>query len=341
MKILVTGGSGFIGSNFIFYWLRNHRKDSIINLDLMTYCANPLTFEEHKSEFKERYEFIKGDIKDEKLVNSVVRKVDSIVHFAAESHVDRSVNTPYIFVETNVLGTQVLLEAAKENGNIRFHHISTDEVFGTLEMDTKDKFDEQTRYDPRSPYSASKASSDHLVRAYYETYGLPMTITNCSNNYGPYQFPEKVIPLFITRLMNDKPVPIYGEGRAIRDYLFVEDHCRAIELILSKGKIGETYCIGGDSERNTLKVAETILNILGKIKSKEKLIKHTKDRPGHDPRYAVNHSKITEELGWMPTITFEEGIQLTIEWYQNNERWWKPISSKAEEIAEKYLEKTN
>lgn len=337
MKLLVTGGAGFIGANFIFYWLRKYPNDSIINLDVMNYAANPLTTEKHKAEFGERYNFVKGNIYDSELVDSLVKEVDAIVHFAAESHVDRSVNDPSAFIKTNVLGTQVLLEAARKNGNKRFHHISTDEVFGTLELNGTDKFTEETNYSPRSPYSASKASSDLLVFAYFETYGLPITITNCSNNYGPFHFPEKVIPLYITRLMKDKEIPIYGKGEAIRDYLYVEDHCNAIEAVLLHGKLGEKYCVGGDGERNTVEIANAILQKLGKSKD---LVKHTIDRPGHDPRYAIDHSKITKELGWNPSITFEEGLEKTINWYKDNEDWWKPISKQAEEIAEEYLANT-
>ncbi|MFW5720671.1 MAG: dTDP-glucose 4,6-dehydratase, partial [Candidatus Dojkabacteria bacterium] len=259
MKLLVTGGAGFIGSNFITYWLTKYSQDSIVNLDLMTYCANPLTVDQHIQQFGERYEFVKGDIADEQLVRSLVENVDVIVHFAAESNVDRSVASPENFVRTNVLGTQVLLHAALQAGKKRFHHVSTDEVFGTLELDSSGKFTESTNYSPRSPYSASKAGSDHLVYSYFETYGLPVTITNCSNNYGPCHFPEKVIPLYITRAMNDKLIPIYGKGVAIRDYLFVEDHCKAIELVLLQGRPGEKYCVGGDSERNTVQVARAVL----------------------------------------------------------------------------------
>lgn len=338
MKILVTGGAGFIGSNFINYWLNKYQTDSIINLDLMTYAANEITVEHHKNQFKERYEFVKGDICDEKLVNELVSQCYMVVHFAAESHVDKSVEDPSAFVRTNVFGTHTLLESARKNGNKRFHHVSTDEVFGTLELGSSERFSEQTPYNPRSPYSASKAGSDHLVKAYYETYQLPVTITNCSNNYGPFQFPEKVIPLYITRLLKQKEIPVYGKGLAVRDYLYVEDHCSAIDAVIKNGRLGETYCVGGDSEKNTNQIAKLLAE---KLNQPDSLIVYTKDRPGHDPRYAIDHSKITKELGWMPSVNFEEGIEKTISWYKENTDWWQPISAKAEEIAEKYLQNRN
>lgn len=337
MKLLVTGGSGFIGSNFINYWLEKYSNDSVINLDAMTYAANPRTPEVHKEKFSDRYSFVKGDITDEKLVNELVSQVDIIVHFAAETHVDRSVHSPNMFLNTNITGTFILLEAAKNNGLKRFHHISTDEVYGTLELGSEDKFLESTQYNPRSPYSASKAGSDHLVNSYFHTYGLPVTLTNCSNNYGPFHFPEKVIPLYITRLIQGKKIPIYGEGKAVRDYLYVIDHCKAIELVIQKGEVGENYCVGGDSERNTVQVADAIIDSLGADRS---LVVHTKDRPGHDPRYAIDHSKLTKDLGWKPEVSFEEGVKMTIDWYKDNEDWWRPISKSAEEIAEKYLSNT-
>ncbi len=268
-----------------------------------------------------KYTFIHGDICDKETVRRAMSGCDTVVHFAAESHVDRSITAPTIFIETNIVGTEVLLETALDLGIKRFHHVSTDEVFGTLSLDNlEEKFNENTPYSPRSPYSASKAGSDHLVRAFIETYNLSATISNCTNNYGPFQFPEKIIPLFITNAFNDRPLPIYGTGIAVRDYLYVIDHCMAIDLILHKGKIGETYCIGGDSEKNGLEISDAILKLLGK----ENILKtFVEDRPGHDMRYAMDHSKITKELGWRPSVTFEEGIKKTIEWYQENKSWWQ------------------
>lgn len=322
MKILVTGGAGFIGSNFILYWLKNHPQDEIINLDKLTYAGN---LENLKSvEKNPDYEFVHGDILDGKIVDDCVKKVDLIVHFAAESHVDRSIMGPAEFVRTNVVGTQVLLDAAVHY-RVRFHHVSTDEVFGSLSLDPKEKFDEKTPYDPRSPYSASKASSDHLVRAYYHTYGLPITITNSSNNYGPFQFPEKLIPLAITNLLEGEKVPVYGDGLYVRDWLYVEDHVRAIETVLEKGKIGETYCVGGLTENiNNITVIKKILKILNKTDDE---IEYVKDRPGHDRRYAINWSKINKELGWRPLHDFDTWLEKTVEWYQKNKDWWKRLKS--------------
>lgn len=335
MKILVTGGAGFIGANFINYWLSKYKDDSVVNLDKLTYAANPLSVDSHKKSFT-NYSFVQGDICDKDLVDDLVKSVDLVVHFAAESHVDRSIENSDVFIKTNILGTHNLLEAARRNGNVRFHHISTDEVFGTLELGSSDKFSELTPYSPRSPYSASKASADHLVRAYFETYKLPVTITNCSNNYGPYQFPEKVIPLYITRLMRNLPIPVYGTGQAIRDYLYVTDHCSAIESVIKKGRLGESYCIGGNAERNTLDVVDAILKALGK-EDRRDLVVFTKDRTGHDMRYAIDFSKLNSELGWAPTVSFEEGISKTVEWYKSNEDWYLPLFEKAQEICEKYL----
>lgn len=324
MKIFVTGGAGFIGANFILYMIKKYPDYRIINFDKLTYAGN---LENLKSvENNPNYQFIHGDIRDREAVEKAMVDIDAVVHFAAESHVDRSITGPAVFVETNVIGTQVLLDIAKDKGVKRFHHVSTDEVFGALDLNKlEEKFSESTPYNPHSPYSASKAGSDHLVRAYFDTYGLPITISNCTNNYGPYHFPEKVIPLFITNAMQDKPLPIYGSGRAVRDYLYVTDHCAGIDLILSEGKVGETYCIGGDAEKNGLEVADTILQALGKPDSLKTFVE---DRKGHDMRYAIDHSKITHELGWKPAVNFEEGIEKTIKWYQENQNWWKRIISK-------------
>ncbi len=321
MKILVTGGAGFIGANFVHHILEKYPKYKIVNLDALTYAGNLANLTEIEN--NPNYEFVKGDILDKKLMNELVARVDAVVHFAAESHVDRSILDSDAFVKTNVNGTLNLLEAAKNNGNKRFHHVSTDEVYGSLEKDDP-AFSEETSYDPRSPYSASKASSDHLVRAYYHTHDLPITISNCSNNYGPYQFPEKLIPLFVTNLMEGKKIPIYGTGENIRDWLHVKDHCIAIDRILHDGKIGETYCVGGDAEKTNLEITNLILELMGEGQDK---IEYVEDRKGHDKRYAINFSKIKNELGWEPSVSFEEGIRETVEWYKNNQDWWKNIKS--------------
>ena len=315
MKLLVTGGCGFIGSNFISYVLEKYPSDSVVNLDLLTYAGNLENLRNLENDA--RYKFVKGDIKDKDLVNDLVKDVDVIINFAAETHVDRSIMDSAAFLHTNVLGTQNLLEAARNNGLKRFHHVSTDEVFGAL-GENDPAFNETTVYAPRSPYATSKAASDHLVRAYYYTYGLPITISNCSNNYGPYQFPEKLHGLFITNLLEGKKVPVYGDGLQIRDWLFVEDHCRALDLILHKGKIGETYCVGGDCEKTNLEITKKVLSLLD---LDEEMIEHVKDRLGHDRRYAINYSKIKNELGWEPEINFEDGMKKTVEWYKNNLDW--------------------
>ncbi|NCU32019.1 MAG: dTDP-glucose 4,6-dehydratase [Candidatus Moranbacteria bacterium] len=329
MKLLITGGSGFIGSNFIKHWFSNHPEDSIINLDKMTYAANPRNLTEFEG--KSNYQFIKGDILDKKLVDDLVSQVDTIVHFAAESHVDRSIDDPSLFVRTNVLGTYNLLMAAKKY-NKRFHHISTDEVFGSIEMGSSDQFRESTPYDPSSPYSASKASSDHLVRSFYKTFGLPVTISNCSNNYGPYQHPEKMIPRSITNLLTDQKIKVYGQGLNFRDWLHVEDHCRAIELILLNGKIGETYCIGGLKKgTSNMELVNLMLKLMGKDESS---IEYVADRPAHD-NYAVNWDKINRELGWEPKYTLESGLQQTIDWYTANSAWWQETKAEAEEFYKK------
>lgn len=321
MKLLVTGGAGFIGSNFILYWLKNHPQDEIVNLDKLTYAGN---LENLRSvEQLPNYKFVHGDICDATIVDAVVAQVDIVVHFAAESHVDRSILEPGAFVQTNVVGTQVLLQAALKY-NKRFHHISTDEVFGSLPLHSPTKFSESTPYNPHSPYSASKAASDHLVRAYFDTYGLPITISNCTNNYGPYHFPEKMIPLCITRLLNKQSIPLYGTGENVRDWLYVEDHCRAIDAILTKGQIGETYCIGGNAERSNLEVAKLLIRLLD---CDETLIEYVKDRPGHDLRYAMDYSKIQHDLGWQPSVTFETGLAQTIQWFKEHQSWVKDCTS--------------
>ncbi len=319
MKIFVTGGAGFIGSNFIHYWLKNHPEDFVINFDALTYAGNLDNLRDIES--NPNYKFIKGDICDGDLVNETVKGVDLIVHFAAESHVDRSIKNSADFIKTNVEGTRILLEAAKNNGNIRFHHISTDEVFGSLALDAP-KFNEKTPYDPRSPYSASKAAADHLVRAYYHIHKLPITISNCSNNYGPYQYPEKLIPLFITNLIEEKKVPVYGTGQNIRDWIHVDDHNRGVDFIIKKGKIGETYCLGGNSEKSNLEITELILQAMGRG---EEMIEHVTDRLGHDLRYAIDFTKAKNELGWEPQVDFRSGLEETIKWYKENNAWWQKL----------------
>lgn len=322
MKILVTGGAGFIGSNFIHYWLKNNPLDKIVNLDKLTYAGNLNNLK--SIENNKNYSFVKGDICNPVLVNSLVKNIDLIVHFAAESHVDRSIHNCVEFIRTNIEGTQVLLEAAKNNGLIRFHHISTDEVFGSIGANDP-KFTEKTPYDPRSPYSASKAASDHLVRAYFHTHKLPITISNCSNNYGRYQYPEKLIPLCITNLLTGKKLPLYGKGNNVRDWIFVDDHIRGLEMIIKKGKIGETYCLGGDNEITNLKLIKQILSNMG---FGEEMIQFVNDRPGHDLRYAIDFQKAKKELGWKPIFNFNEGLKKTINWYKQNSEWWKKLISK-------------
>ena len=321
MKLLVTGGAGFIGSNFIHYWLKKYPDDNIINLDVLTYAGNLETLADIVD--NKNYKFVKGDICNVDLVNDIIKDVDLIVHFAAESHVDRSIIDSMDFVKTNIEGTRVLLDAAKNNNNIRFHHISTDEVFGSLSSNDL-PFNELTPYDPRSPYSASKAAADHFVRAYWHTHKLPITISNCSNNYGSYQFPEKLIPLFITTLIEGKKVPVYGEGKNIRDWVHVDDHNAGVDAIIQKGKIGETYCLGGGNELTNLEITKQILKLMD---AGEDMIKYVKDRKGHDLRYAIDYSKIKNELGWQPQINFNQGLAKTVDWYKNNQAWWKKIKS--------------
>ncbi|WP_160044157.1 dTDP-glucose 4,6-dehydratase [Paenibacillus sp. USDA918EY] len=321
MKLLVTGGAGFIGSNFVLYMLQQHPNYKIINVDSLTYAGN---LENLKSiENHPNYTFSKTDITDAKAIDALFQQgIDVVVNFAAESHVDRSILDPEVFVKTNVLGTQVLLDAAKKYGVTKFVQVSTDEVYGTL--GETGLFTEETSLTPNSPYSASKAGGDLLVRAYHETFGLPVNITRCSNNYGPYQFPEKLIPLMISRALNDQALPIYGDGLNVRDWLYVEDHCSAIDLVIHKGRIGEVYNIGGNNERTNLHIVKTILAELNKPES---LITYVQDRPGHDRRYGIDPTKITQELGWKPKHNFETGIKETIQWYLNNKEWWTRIQS--------------
>ncbi|MFS0836692.1 dTDP-glucose 4,6-dehydratase [Paenibacillus sp. 1P03SA] len=323
MRLLVTGGAGFIGSNFVLYMLKKYPDYQIINLDALTYAGN---LENLKSvENHPNYRFVKGDISDRNAVQQAFELgVDVVVNFAAESHVDRSILDPGIFVQANVMGTQVLLDAAKAHGITKFVQVSTDEVYGSL--GETGLFSETTPLAPNSPYSASKAGGDLLVRAYHETFGLPVNITRCSNNYGPYQFPEKLIPLMIANALDGKSLPVYGDGLNIRDWLYVEDHCSAIDLVLHSGRNGEVYNIGGNNERTNLVIIQTILAALGKS---EDLITFIQDRPGHDRRYGIDANKITTELGWKPKHNFESGIQETIQWYLDNKEWWERIRSGA------------
>lgn len=331
MKLLITGGAGFIGSNFIRYWLKKYPEDKLVNLDKLTYAGHLSTMRDFSS--NKNFTFIKGDVCDSRIVDNALKGVDYVVHFAAETHVDRSVVGPSTFVVTNVLGTQVLLDLALKHKVKRFHYVSTDEVFGDLELNSKEKFSEKTPYQPRNPYSASKAGADHLVRAYHETYGLPISITNCADNYGPFQNPEKFIPRMITNLIDDEPLPIYGDGLYVRDWLYVEDHCRGIEVVIKKGKVGETYMLGGlKKDINNLEVAKKLLRIFSKGES---YIKFVKDRPGHDRRYAIDWRKAKKELGWQPRYNFDTWLEKTVEWYKQNEWWWRPLKKKAEKLYEK------
>ncbi len=326
--LLVTGGAGFIGSNFIHYWMKKYPEDKIINLDALTYAGNLENLATLKT--NPNYTFVEGNIINRELVNKIVADVEMIVHFAAESHVDRSILNPAVFLETNIMGTQVLLDAALTHKIKKFHHISTDEVFGTLELGSDKQFNENTPYDPRSPYSASKAGSDHLVRAYGETYGLPFTITNCSNNYGEYQHPEKFIALAVTQLLEGKKVPLYGDGLQVRDWLYVQDHCSAIEVVLNNANNGETYLVGGLTEDVPNKqVLEMIISLMG---ASTEMIEHVKDRAGHDKRYSVDWTKINRDLGWKPSVTIEEGLSKTIDWYRANPQWWQPLKLKSQDF---------
>ena len=325
MKLLVTGGAGFIGGNFVHHMVNKYPEYQIVNLDLLTYAGNLETLK--PVEDKPNYHFVKGDIADEPFIMNLFEKeqFDIVVNFAAESHVDRSITDPGIFVQTNVMGTRVLLDASKKYGVKRYHQVSTDEVYGDLPLDRTDLyFTEETPIHTSSPYSSSKASADLFVLAYYRTFGLPVTISRCSNNYGPYQFPEKLIPLIISRALADEELPVYGKGENVRDWLHVQDHCEAIDLIIHKGRVGEVYNVGGHNERSNLDVVKTILRALGKPES---LIRFVTDRPGHDMRYAIDPTKLENELGWKPKYTFDTGIQQTIQWYLDNREWWEHIIS--------------
>ncbi|WP_279133237.1 dTDP-glucose 4,6-dehydratase [Megasphaera elsdenii] len=325
MTIIITGGAGFIGSNFVFHMLREHPQDRVICLDKLTYAGNLSTLAPVMGQ--DNFRFVKADICDRDAVYSLFAEEhpDVVVNFAAESHVDRSIENPAIFLETNIMGTAVLMDACRKYGIQRYHQVSTDEVYGDLPLDRPDLFfTETTPIHTSSPYSSSKASADLLVLAYHRTYGLPVTISRCSNNYGPYHFPEKLIPLMIINALHDKPLPVYGDGLNVRDWLYVEDHCRAIDLILQKGRVGEVYNVGGHNEMKNIDIVKLICKALGKPES---LIHHVTDRKGHDRRYAIDPTKIQEELGWLPETKFADGIKKTIQWYLDHEDWWQPIIS--------------
>lgn len=325
MNIIVTGGAGFIGGNFVHMMVDKYPNDHIICLDALTYAGNLETLKPVKN--KENFTFIKADIADRQTIYKIFEdhKPDVVINFAAESHVDRSIENPEIFLRTNIIGTAVLMDACRKYGIQRYHQVSTDEVYGDLPLDRPDLFfTEETPIHTSSPYSSSKASADLLVQAYHRTYGLPVTISRCSNNYGPYHFPEKLIPLMIIKAIYNEPLPVYGKGENVRDWLYVEDHCQAIDLIVRQGTVGEVYNIGGHNERTNIEVVRTILSILGKDDS---LISYVTDRPGHDQRYAIDPSKVNRELGWLPETQFDEGIRKTIQWYLNNQDWWNRILS--------------
>ncbi|MFL5921958.1 MAG: dTDP-glucose 4,6-dehydratase [Gaiellaceae bacterium] len=324
MRVLVTGAAGFIGSNFVRYWLERHPDDHVVAYDLLTYAGN----RESLSELEDRIAFVEGDIADADLAERTLRdeEVEVVVNFAAESHNSLAVVDPGRFFRTNVLGTQTLLEAARRSGLERFHHVSTCEVYGDLPLDSDDVFTEDTPYRPRTPYNASKAGADHAVRAYFETYELPVTITNCSNNYGAYQFPEKVIPLFATNALDDKPLPLYASTANRREWLHVLDHCRAIELVLERGEVGETYNVGSGIEKSIAEIADAVLEHTGKPESLKTIVP---DRPGHDRRYLLDSTKIREQLGWRDEIAWEDGIAQTVAWYADNREWWEPLRDRA------------
>ncbi|MEJ7567284.1 MAG: dTDP-glucose 4,6-dehydratase [Gaiellaceae bacterium] len=324
MRVLVTGGAGFIGSNFARYWCENHPEDRVVVYDLLTYAGDRRNLED----LGDRVDFVQGDIGDAELGAATLRthEIDTIVNFAAESHNSLAVLDPTLFFRTNVLGTQTLLEAARQHGIERFHHVSTCEVYGDLALDSDDVFTEETPYRPRTPYNASKAGADHAVRAYSETYGLPVTITNCSNNYGPFQFPEKVIPLFVTNALDDVGLPMYESTANKREWLHVLDHCRAIELVLDRGRIGETYNVGSGVEKSIGEIAELVLRLTGKPESLKTIVP---DRPGHDRRYLLDSTKLRSELGWKPSIEFEAGLEQTVRWYETHREWWESMKGRA------------
>jgi len=324
MRLLVTGGAGFIGSNFVRYWVEHHPGDTVVAYDALTYAGNPANL----ADLGERAVLVEGDVCDAQAARAAIEAhgIDTIVHFAAESHNSLAVLDPTRFFRTNVLGTQTMLEVARHTGVARFHHISTCEVYGDLDLDSSDAFTEQHPYRPRTPYNASKAGADHAVRAYVETYGLPATITNCANNYGPYQFPEKVIPLFTANALDDRPLPLYASTQNRREWLHVVDHCRAIETVLERGRLGETYHVGSGFEASIEEIADAVLDVLGKPRSLKTIVP---DRPGHDRRYLLDCTKIATELGWTPTVAWEEGLADTVRWYAEHRDWWEPLRDRA------------
>ncbi len=334
MRILVTGAAGFIGSNFVRFWLERHPGDRIVALDLLTYAGN----QENLADVANLFRFVRGDIVDFKLVEGLLKeeKIDIVVNFAAESHNSLAIIDPGRFFRTNVMGTQTLLEAARKVGLARFHHISTCEVYGDLPLDSDEEFTEESPYRPRTPYNASKAGADHAVRAYFETFNLPVTISNCCNNYGLFQFPEKVIPLFTSLAMDDKPLTLYASTENRREWIHVLDHCRGIERVLTHGRVGQTYNIGTKVEKSIMDIADSVLDNLGKPRSLKKIVP---DRPGHDRRYLLNSSKIETELGWVPKIGFEEGIEQTVNWYAENRAWWEPLRDRAPVIESGWADK--
>jgi len=329
MRLLVTGGAGFIGSNFVRYWVEHHPGDTVVAYDVLTYAGNRANLDD----ISDRSEFVHGDIRDLDTAERTIKDfgIDTIVNFAAESHNSLAILDPARFFSTNVLGTQTMLEAARRNDVARFHHISTCEVYGDMDLDDPGAFTEDSPYRPRTPYNAAKAGGDHAVRAYFETFDLPVTITNCSNNYGPYQFPEKVIPVFATKAIDDQPIPLYASTQNRREWLHVIDHCIAIEAVLERGRVGETYHVGSGVEKSIEEIADTVLAALGKPSSLKTIVP---DRPGHDRRYLLDITKIRTELGWSPSISFEDGIAETVKWYADNRAWWEPLRDRAPVVEE-------